>query len=100
VKTLLILNDPPYGTERFLQRVRLLNELMKKDAEGSEDARGLLQYRAYVEACACRQGTSPALQHLMDARGLTDAEIMPGAKRSSMDTLAAGVVDADKVLVF
>ena len=25
----------------------------------------------------------------MDARGLTDAEIMPGAKRSSMDELAA-----------
>jgi uncharacterized protein involved in oxidation of intracellular sulfur len=36
----------------------------------------------------------------MDARGLTDSEIMPGAKRSSMDALAAAMLDADKVLVF
>jgi uncharacterized protein involved in oxidation of intracellular sulfur len=36
----------------------------------------------------------------MDARGLTDAEIMPGAKRSSMDELAAASLAADKVMVF
>ena len=36
----------------------------------------------------------------MDGRGLTDAEIMPGAKRSSMDELAAVVLEAEKVLVF
>ena len=36
----------------------------------------------------------------MDARGLTMTEIMPGAKRSSMDELAAAVLKADRVLVF
>lgn len=36
----------------------------------------------------------------MEARGLTDAEIMPGANRSTMDALAAALLDADKVLVF
>jgi uncharacterized protein involved in oxidation of intracellular sulfur len=36
----------------------------------------------------------------MDARGLTDAEIMSGAKRSTMEALAAAVLEADKVLVF
>jgi uncharacterized protein involved in oxidation of intracellular sulfur len=36
----------------------------------------------------------------MDARGLTDAEMMAGARRSSMDELAAVMVEADKVLVF
>jgi uncharacterized protein involved in oxidation of intracellular sulfur len=35
----------------------------------------------------------------MDARGLTNAEVMPGAKRSTMDALAAAVLEADKVLV-
>ncbi len=36
----------------------------------------------------------------MDARGLTDAKIMPGAKRSSMDELAAAVLKANRLLVF
>jgi uncharacterized protein involved in oxidation of intracellular sulfur len=36
----------------------------------------------------------------MDARGLTDAEMMAGAQRSTMDELAAATVEADKVLVF
>jgi uncharacterized protein involved in oxidation of intracellular sulfur len=36
----------------------------------------------------------------MDARGMTDADIMDGARRSTMDELAAATVDADKVLVF
>ena len=36
----------------------------------------------------------------MDARGLTDAEMMAGARRSSMAELAAATLGADKVLVF
>ena len=36
----------------------------------------------------------------MDARGITDAELMPGAKRSTMDALATALSEADKVLVF
>jgi uncharacterized protein involved in oxidation of intracellular sulfur len=36
----------------------------------------------------------------MDARGLTDGELVVGAARSTMDELAQLTVDADKVLVF
>jgi uncharacterized protein involved in oxidation of intracellular sulfur len=36
----------------------------------------------------------------MDARGLTGAELIDGASRSSMDELAGATVEADKVLVF
>jgi uncharacterized protein involved in oxidation of intracellular sulfur len=36
----------------------------------------------------------------MDARGLTDSELMEGARRSTMDELAAATIEADKVLVF
>ena len=36
----------------------------------------------------------------MDARGLTDAETMPGGRRGSMDELTAATLEADKVLVF
>jgi uncharacterized protein involved in oxidation of intracellular sulfur len=36
----------------------------------------------------------------LDARGITEAEIMEGACRSTMDELAAATIAADKVLVF
>lgn len=36
----------------------------------------------------------------MDARGLCDGELLEGARRSTMDELAATTAEADKVLVF
>jgi uncharacterized protein involved in oxidation of intracellular sulfur len=36
----------------------------------------------------------------MDARGLTETEMMAGARRSTMDELAAATAEADKLLVF
>lgn len=36
----------------------------------------------------------------MDARGLTEAELIEGARCSTMDELAQATATADKVLVF
>jgi uncharacterized protein involved in oxidation of intracellular sulfur len=36
----------------------------------------------------------------MDARGLTESELIEGAARSTMDELATEMLAADKVLVF
>ena len=36
----------------------------------------------------------------MDARGIGETELMEGARRSTMDELAAATIEADKVLVF
>jgi uncharacterized protein involved in oxidation of intracellular sulfur len=36
----------------------------------------------------------------MDARGLTDAEVVEGARRSTMDELADRILAADRTLVF
>jgi uncharacterized protein involved in oxidation of intracellular sulfur len=36
----------------------------------------------------------------LDARGIAEAELMQGARRSAMDELAAETIAADKVLVF
>lgn len=36
----------------------------------------------------------------MDARAIAEAEMMDGARRSTMDELAAATLEADKVLVF
>jgi uncharacterized protein involved in oxidation of intracellular sulfur len=36
----------------------------------------------------------------MDARGLDDAALLAGARRSTMDELAVATVEAEKVLIF
>jgi len=36
----------------------------------------------------------------MDARGLADADLLEGARRSTMEELSAATIAADKVLVF
>jgi uncharacterized protein involved in oxidation of intracellular sulfur len=36
----------------------------------------------------------------MDARGLTEAELIEGARRNTMDELAQATTETDKVLVF
>lgn len=36
----------------------------------------------------------------MDARGIGDGEIMEGARRSTMEELAAATAESDKLLVF
>lgn len=35
MKTLLILNDPPYGTERWYNALRLAGELLNKEPESA-----------------------------------------------------------------
>lgn len=71
-----ILNDPPYGTERVYNGLRMLK-------------RTLAAHGAVLLCGTC-----------MDARGLADADATPGARRSTMDELSAVTVSADKVLVF
>lgn len=36
----------------------------------------------------------------LDARGISEAEVMDGAGRSTMDALSAATLEADRVLVF
>jgi len=116
VNTLVVLNDPPYGTERSYNALRLAGALAKR---GSEELRLFLMGDA--AACARRGQSVPAgfynLEHMlhvvtlkgvpvgvcgscMDARGITDADLAEGARRSTLDELAEWTAWADKVVVF
>lgn len=117
MKFLFILNDPPYGTERTYNALRLAHTLAKK--EPSAQVTVFLMADAVLAAKA-QQKTPEGYYNLermlrrvlagkgavllcgtcMDARGIGDAEVMDGARRSTMDELAAATIDADKVLVF
>jgi uncharacterized protein involved in oxidation of intracellular sulfur len=116
MKALLILNDPPYGTERSYNALRLALALAK--VEGTE-VRIFLMGDAV--GCAKRDQKTPdgyynlermikglvtksiaigACGTCMDARGFVEAELTNGVNRSSMAELAAWTVESEKLLVF
>ena len=49
MKTLFIINDPPYGTERIYNALRLAHSLLKRDA-GDEVTVFLPRVRRYGKA--------------------------------------------------
>jgi uncharacterized protein involved in oxidation of intracellular sulfur len=113
MKTLFILNDPPYGTERCYNGLRLAKALQGKGAEvtvflmadavacaktGQKLPQGYYNLELMVRAVA-RKGEVLLCGTCMDARGLSDAEIVDGARRSTMDELAERTLAAERVLV-
>jgi uncharacterized protein involved in oxidation of intracellular sulfur len=113
MKTLLILNDPPYGTERSYNGLRLARALSKAaevsvflmaDAvacakAGQKEPQGYYNLELMVKSVA-RKGEVLLCGTCMDARGLTDDELVDGARRSTVDALAEHTLAADRVLVF
>jgi uncharacterized protein involved in oxidation of intracellular sulfur len=117
MKTLLILNDPPYGTERSYNALRLAQTLLKKD-----EAMELTVFLLADAVSAAHTGQKTAagfynLEHMlrrlissgarvllcgtcMDARGIEEQGLIEGATRSGMDQLALATLAADKVIVF
>lgn len=113
MNTLLILNDAPYGSERSYNALRLARALGKKEGQG---------VRVFLmgDAVACAKAGQKVPQGYynagdmvrtaggeialcgtcLDARGIADAELVPGARRGTLDQLATWTAEADKVLVF
>ena len=116
MKVLVIINDPLHGTERVYNALRLAHALLKKEQEtevtlflmadavlatkaGQKTPDGYYNVERMLKRLAGK-GRVLLCGTCMDARGLTDAEMMDGARRSTMDELAAATLEADKVLVF
>lgn len=117
MKTLLILNDPPYGTERCYNALRLAHGVQKQDPDGEltvflmADAvvgarrgqkvpEGYYSIERMLRRVLAAKGQVLLCGSCMDARAVTEAEVLEGAQRSSMDELTAATLAADKVLVF
>ena len=114
MNTLLILNDPPYGTERSYNGMRLAKALAGKGAEisvflmadavacakaGQKVPQGFYNLELMVKAVA-RKGEVLLCGTCMDARGLGDEELVEGTRRGTLDELADRTLAAGKVLVF
>ncbi len=113
---LIILNDPPYGTERSYNGLRLaiavgrqpetsVRVFLMGDAAacargGQTTPQGYYNLERMVGSVAQRGGEVGVCGTCLDARGIRDADLTTGAHRSSMDELTRWTVEADQVLVF
>lgn len=117
MNALFILNDPPYGTERVYNGLRLAHALVKKDPQtgvtvflmadavtsaraGQRTPDGFYNVERMLKRVFAGNGKVLLCGTCVDARGLDEATITPGARRSTMDELAEETAAADKVLVF
>jgi uncharacterized protein involved in oxidation of intracellular sulfur len=66
---------------------------------GQKVPQGYYNLELMVKSVA-RKGAVLLCGTCMDARGLTDAEIVEGARRSTLDELADRTLAADRILVF
>ena len=115
-KHLFILNDPPYGTERSYNALRLAISLSKVDGEavrvflmgdaaacakaGQKVPQGYYNLGDMLGMVARRNAEIAVCGTCMDARGIADAELAEGARRGTMAQVTEWTVWADKVLVF
>jgi len=116
MKSLFILNDAPYGSERSYNALRLARSLLK--AGGAE-----VKVFLIGDAAACAKAGQKVPQGFynigdmlgmvlragaevgvcgtcIDARGIAETDLVQSAHRSTMDELTAWTQWADKVVVF
>jgi uncharacterized protein involved in oxidation of intracellular sulfur len=115
-KTLFILNDPPYGTERSYNALRLARSILKAgQAEvrmfligdavacakaGQKVAQGYYNIGDMLGMVLRAGGKVGVCGSCIDARGIAEADLVPNARRSSMEELTTWAQWAEKVLVF
>lgn len=117
MKILIVLNDPPYGTERVYNGLRLAMNLQAKHEQveltvflmgdaasaaksGQQTPNGYYNVERMLASVARKGAAVLVCGTCMDARGLTQDDLLEGALRSTMDALTQATVDADKILVF
>jgi uncharacterized protein involved in oxidation of intracellular sulfur len=115
-KVLFILNDPPYGTERVFNGLRLAAAVAKRDgtevrvflmgdAVGAAMANQKLPDGYYhldrMIGSAARHGADIACcGTCMDARGITEDMLTKGTRRSTLEELADWTLWAEQVITF
>lgn len=113
MNTLFILNDGPYGTERSYNALRLARTLARLEGQTVRvfmmgDAVGCARtgqkvpegYYKIGDMVRMVGGEVGLCGTCMDARGLTDEQVVDNARRSTLAELAEWTAAADRVLVF
>lgn len=116
MKILMILNDPPYGSERAYNGLRLANSLAKEANEikvtvflmgdavlcakaGQTTPEGYYNIERMLKPIV-RTGQVLLCGTCMDTRGLTSDELLEGCTKSTLAELTTLTLEADKILTF
>ena len=115
-RTLFILNDPTYGTERSYNALRLAGALSKRDGEelkvflmgdaascakkNQKVPQGYYNTEIMLRNVGRHAGEIGVCGSCMDARGIADAELADTTHRSSLEELTNWEQWADRTLVF
>jgi uncharacterized protein involved in oxidation of intracellular sulfur len=113
---LLILNDPPYGTERSFNGLRLAGSLARDDdtkvrvflmgdaaacaKKNQKVPQGYYNLEVMLGSLARRRAEIGVCGSCMDARGIAPEELITGCRRSSLEELTLWTRSSDRVLVF
>jgi len=116
MKTLFILNDAPYGSERSYNGLRLAGSLSKAEGEevklflmgdaascakgGQKVPEGFYNIQIMLGRVLRNKGEVGVCGTCMDARGITDPELVDGTRRSTLAELTSWTQWADKLGVF
>ena len=115
-KTLLVLNEQPYGGERSYNGLRMAIALLKTQAEdvrvflmgdaaacakqGQKVPQGYYNIADMLGMVARRGGKIAVCGTCMDARGIAEGELIEGTHRGTLAELAEWHQWADKALAF
>jgi uncharacterized protein involved in oxidation of intracellular sulfur len=116
MNVLLILNDPPYGTERSYNGLRLAGALVRRDDArvrvfligdavgcalgGQKVPQGWYHLDRMVDTAARHGADVACCGTCLDARGIPEELLTKGARRSSLEELAEWTLWADRVVTF
>lgn len=116
MKNLFILNDPPYGTERSFNGLRLAGALAKREGQevkvfligdaascakkGQKVPQGYYNLEVMLKNVTRSKGEIGICGTCMDARGITPEELIEGTFKSTLEQLTDWTVWADKVITF
>lgn len=117
MKVLIIINDPPYGTEKAYNAMRLAMMIQKEHADvevriflmadavtcaipKQSTPQGFYNLERMLKSVIQKGGLVKACGTCSDARGIREISLIEGVEISTMSQLVAWTVEADKVLTF
>jgi len=116
MNVLLILNDPPYGTERSYNGLRLAGSLAKRDGvdvrvflmgdavgcatTGQKLPDGYYHLDRMIASAAHHGADVGCCSTCLDARGIADDHLIESAHRATLDDLTDWTLWADQVATF
>ncbi|MHB8087662.1 MAG: DsrE/DsrF/TusD sulfur relay family protein [Anaerolineaceae bacterium] len=117
MKTLIVINDAPYGTEKAYNAFRMAMMLQKEHAEvevlvflmadavtcalpNQNTPQGYYNIERMLKSVILKGGLIKACGSCAEARGLKELSLIEGVELSTMSQLTQWTVESEKILTF